>query len=375
MNCPKCLQDVPAGSTCCPYCATSFLSGDPLTTTPIRLPAPPPPAPPAKEAPAALRILSAVGGILSIIVIGLMNAALVRGTYPSMSSEAVGYWVGTCIGVFLFAAIVVLLYAKLNKRKHVPVYLFGATCGIALLWSFVGVVPQLAKLKSEKPGDVQQRIKKLAKEGTGQAPVSGNQGKFDDIIRPFFGDIKKFNDDYLAEAAALDSSALQALYGAKSFDGDENISRVLEQLRAMKAVEDKYASIDPLLQKTKERLFASSASEAEKTAFWNSFESSFRKSIEPRNAVNASEHAWLTDSIGFYEFMQANENSFHVKNNKVLFTSTDLLNEYNERIDKVDTERKAFLATKEKFEQAQKEGLGKMGLQPSDFDAPNGKAK
>jgi len=67
--------------------------------------------------------------------------------------------------------------------------------------------------------------------------------------------------------------------------------------------------------------------------------------------------------------MQDNEHSFHVKDNKVVFASADLLNEYNEKFHKADGERKEFLAANAKFKKLQEEGLGKIGLKPSDFGA------
>ncbi|HET9802559.1 MAG TPA: hypothetical protein VFP96_04940, partial [Candidatus Acidoferrum sp.] len=173
----------------------------------------------------------------------------------------------------------------------------------------------------------------------------------------------------MAEVNALDRSAITPLYGAKSFDGDPHISKAIEQLQAMDAVEEKYASMDPLIQKTKERVFASSLSDSEKRDFWSGFEGSFRKSLKPRDDVNTVERTWLKDSIVLYEFMKANEGSFRVKDNKVIFASTDLLNAYNEKLQKADDERKAFLAAKEKFRKFQEEGLGQIGLKPSDFGA------
>ncbi|HWZ99353.1 MAG TPA: hypothetical protein VN025_16465 [Candidatus Dormibacteraeota bacterium] len=368
MICPACLKEIPSTSTTCPFCGQTSLSGDPLSATPAMRAAPPPA--PAREAPAALKILAVTGGFLCVFIIVMMSAYVTRKTHTVMDAQAIGYAVGMCIGVFLLPVIGVLIYAKVNKRKHVPAYLFGVTCGIALFWSFLGILPQLAKQSASSPDKVNERIATLAKEATGQQPNSGNQEKYDDIIRPFFADIKKFNDEYMEEVNKLDNSALKTMYGAKSFDGDETISRVLEQLHATQNVDQKYASMDPLLKKTKDRLFASSASQEEKEAFWNGFESSFKKSLQPREEANAKEQLWLNDSIGLYEFMQANEKSFHVKNNKIVFGSGELLNEYNEKYKKVDAERKDFLAAKQSFEKAQKEGLGKIGLKPSDFDAP-----
>jgi hypothetical protein len=369
MLCPKCSKEIPPAFTFCPFCAQAAISGDPLSATAAMPPLPPP----AKEAPLTLKILAVAGGLVCVLIVVLMSLVLTRRTHLTMNPEAIGFAIGTCIGAFLFPIIGVLLYAKFNKKKHVPAYLFGAICGFALLFSFFGIVPQFAKPSVSSPDEIHKRLATLAKEATGQKPVGKNQDEYDDILRGFFADIKKFNDDYHAEIAAADNSALKSLYTASSFSNDANISKTIEQLQAVRDLDEKHASMEPIIQKTKERLFASSMSESAKQEFWNGFESSLQKSLQPREEVNAKEHAWLTDSINLYQFMQANEKSFHVKNNKVLFTGDSLLSAFNEKIGKADAERKDFLAAQEKFHKAQQEGLGKLGLKPSDFDAPNGK--
>ena len=194
---------------------------------------------PEKKAPAALQALSVLGGILCIILIVFFGYAVTRRTHSEMNPEAIGYGIGTVIGVFLIPAIGVLIYAKVNKRKHVPAYLFGATCSIALLWSLFGIVPQLAKQKPLNQGEINQRVAQLAREGIGQAPNAGNKDEFDDLLRAFFADIKKFNDSYNAEVAANPTSALTHLYGADSFSSDANISLTLQQLRASLAIDER----------------------------------------------------------------------------------------------------------------------------------------
>ena len=379
MFCPKCLQEVPPSSTTCPFCGHNLTPGELLSAPPgaRAIPPPPPPVPTVKRSwldsvPAGLLNAFSILGAMLVLAMGYYKARI--WSHGVFNAEANGYFMGS----LLMPTIIAWLIVWLSTRKRNPP-MPGAQKGamgvsIALLVCFISLAGELGSAyRTSTEDETKQRIARLAKEGTGQAPKSADEGRFDEIIRPFFADIKKFNDDYTTESSALDNSAITPLYGAKTFDSDHNISKAIEQLRAMDAVEAKYASLDPLLQKTKERLFASSLSDSEKKAFWDNFEVSFRKSVKPRDDVNASERVWLKDSISLYEFMQANEESFRVKDNQLIFASTDLLNEYNERFRKVDGERKAFLETKHKFEEQQKEGLGQMGLQPSDFNTPGSK--
>jgi hypothetical protein len=71
--------------------------------------------------------------------------------------------------------------------------------------------------------------------------------------------------------------------------------------------------------------------------------------------------------------MKENQKSFYVKGEKIVFRSDDALSSYNEKVDKVEAERKEFLAAQNRFQQAQKERLGKLGLKPADFDTPGQK--
>lgn len=365
MNCPTCSRDVPPGSVVCPFCSQRILSGDPLGAAVV----PPPP----KEGSTAFRVLAAISALLSTILVVFLSAVVARRTYGSITSEASGYFIGRIIGAFLFPAIGVLLYKKFSKQRHSSVGLLAACCGFAFVFAVLATMSEFGKPAKFDTGNIEKRIGALAKEGTGQVPSSGNQTEFDPILRPFFADIKKFNNDYMSEVNRLEADAPGVLYSAESFNGDENIARQLKHLRATQDVEVKYASMDSLLQKMKDRLFASDLSEKEKQDFWDGFQGSFKKSLEPRDQVNASEQVWLNDSIALYEFMQANEKSFHIKSRKIIFSSDAILKDYNERIDKVEKERKEFLEEKEKFNAAQKQGLGKLGLQPSDFGAPEHK--
>jgi|SRR5579859_1891884 len=372
MFCPKCLQEIPASSTACPFCAHNFAPGEILSVRPGTHAVPPPPPPLAKQSflnrfPDWLLSVFTIAGAMVVLAIGIYKTKVAP--HPS-EAEKGGYLFGAILGPVLIAWLIVWLATR-KRNPPVPSNHKGVMgISIALFVSLLSLVGALKTLRPPTQEETNARIARLAKEGTGQAPKSADEGKLDEIIRPFFADIKKFNDDYMAEVNTLDKSAITPLYGAKTFDGDYNISKAIEELRAMDAVEEKYASMEPLIRKTKDRVFASSLSDAEKKDFWDGFEGSFRKSLKPRDDVNASERLWLKDSIVLYEFMKANEDSFHIKENKVIFASTALLNEYNDKLQKADGERKEFLAAQGRFKKLQEEGLGKMGLKPSDFGAP-----
>src|SRR5258708_18069880 len=157
---------------------------------------------------------------------------------------------------------------KVSKKKHTPAYLFAATCAFALLWAVLGIAPQIGKRAEPSQDDINARIARLAREGTGQAPVGANEDEFDALIRTFFADVKKFNEDYRAEIAATDNSALPSLYTADSFNTDANISRMLDQLHVTLTLDEKYASLQPLLQTFKVKVAASPLTQSSNPPFF-----------------------------------------------------------------------------------------------------------
>ena len=357
MLCPHCRSEIPVASAACPFCHTAILAGgSPLSPAPV---APKPPA-------LAFRLLAVFGGVLCFAFIALLSIGAARKAYPVMNTEALGYAFGTCIGAFLLSGVVLLIYLKVSKKKHTPAYLFGATCAFALLWAVLGIAPQIGK-REQSQEEINARIARLAREGLGQAPVSRNEDELDGLLRSFFADVKKFNEDYRAEIAATDNSSLNVLYTPDSFNSEANIARMLDQLRATLAVDEKYASLQPLLQKLKSRLDASPLSESSKKDFWKGVNDSMQAATGPRDDLLAKEHAWLGDSIDLYEFMRDSRKSFHVKGKQILFDSDDLVDSYNRKIEKVESERKEFLETKERYAKSQQEKLGKLGLKQSDF--------
>ncbi len=205
MLCPHCRSEIPVTSAACPVCHTAILpGGNPLSPVPVT------PKPPAL----AFRLLAVFAGVLCFAVIALLSVLAARKTYPVMNPEALGFAFGTCIGAFLLSGVALLIYLKVSKKKHTPAYLFAATCAFALLWAVLGIAPQIGKRAEPSQEEINARIARLAREGLGQAPVSRNEDELDGLLRGFFADVKKFNEDYNAEIATIDNSSLQLCFTA-----------------------------------------------------------------------------------------------------------------------------------------------------------------
>jgi hypothetical protein len=297
--------------------------------------------------------------------------AVTKAEYGSFTSEAAGYVVGRCLGAALLPAIGLWAFVKFGRKSLSGATKFFIVSLVAAFMSLVAAAPQLSKQSTIV---TPEHIGQLAKEAVGQAPVSPDQSVWDGPIRSYFADLKAFNDQYMQEAAAVDKSALAELYSAKSFSSRESIEQILSQLQAVRDVDARHASLDPIFDKLKARLQTVKASDSAKKSFWDGFESSTRKSMEPRTASTEKEMKWLDETIGLYQFTLANLDSYSVQNGKLLFRKgSGLDKEFNDKLHKALDSRKEFADQQKAFHADQRQKLGKIGITPEDLGATSHK--
>lgn len=365
MNCPRCGIEIPPGSTVCSACGASVVPGDPLSA-----------APAASSAPTPSRVAAAfqvVGSLLCLLLIVRLAFFSTLKTYHSWTPEAAGYLFGRSVGAYLLPLIILFFYYRKRRPKPANTWRVFVTSawalGLAVL-SFAGEV-RIPKTLSQQ--ELNQHIGELAKQTPGQAPASTDQTQWDGAIRSFFADIKSFNEAYAKEIAQLDNSALKTLYTVDSFRTPQSVNQILSQLHATLDLDEKYASLQPIFDRFKQRILASDASKSEKDAVLQGFEESASKSIEPREKTIAKEREWLQSSIDLYEFIQSNQGSYSVSGGKLMFNKTGLASVFNEKIQKATELRSEFNQVQEAFHKVQNEKLGKFGLQPSDLGASSPK--
>lgn len=363
MNCAKCGKEMPSGASVCPVCGAAILPGDPLRAARVGSATP-------RLSSSLWGILAGIGSLVCFAIVAFFGYLSTLRAYHSSSAEAAGYWFGRCLGAYLLPLIGVFLYYKIQRKKPTAarrVFVISVwALGISLL-SFIG---EFGGTKPLSPQEMKQHIGALAKEATGATPVSADKTKWDGALRMFFSDIKSFNENYEKEVAQLDNSALKDLYSAESFGSAENITQMLAQLHATLDLDEKYASMQPIFDKLKERVSAMDASDSEKQAFWVGFESSARKSLEPRETALAKERDWLQGSIGLYDFARSNEGGYSVRNGKLIFKKGGLADDFNEKMKSVTGLRSEFFKAQEAYHKSQNRALGEIGLQPGDLGAP-----
>jgi hypothetical protein len=130
------------------------------------------------------------------------------------------------------------------------------------------------------------------------------------------------NQRYAAEVAALDKSAIKDLYSSKSYGGDGHMQRVVTQLQAVLAVDEKYASVDPQIKKTEAQVAAAGASESEKQEFLTGLRGSLEKGFGSRNDLIHKEETWIKSTIDLYDFAIAHTSDYSIRDTSSIFAIT-----------------------------------------------------
>jgi hypothetical protein len=368
MICPNCAREI-VPQPACPHCQWAIPT--PSESAPIGdafLPAK------SKTAWARLKTpFSVVATVLAWLlsaacwyVIAITSLLVTVRKYGSLSAEAYGYLIGSFIGTFLLPLLGVTLYYR-KRLPRVPVHRKVLVISVLSLLLSVFVFQGNHSLPVNLTSD---RASRLAQEGAGLVPASPDQSIWDASVRSFFAEVKEHNRQYVAEAGALDQSALTGMYSAESFRDRARMEKIMAQLRANLAVDEKYSSIEPLIERMESRVRAVDAPKSAKEQFLEGFTSGTRKKLSERTEIIAREKAWVQASIDLYEFTFAKKPSYFLRGEKLVFRDDGLASEFDLRIKKAETLRTDFLQAKENFDNSQKEGLAKLKLKPSDVGNP-----
>jgi len=368
MICPNCAREI-VPQPACPHCEWA-------------IPNPPGSAPigdafqPAKSQSGVTPLktsFSVVAAVLAWLlsaacwyVIATTSLLVTVRKYGSLSAEAYGYLIGSLIGAFLLPLLGVTLYYR-KRLPQAPVHRKVLVVSVLSLLLSVFALQGNHSLPVNLTSD---RASRLAQEGAGLLPASPDQSIWDASVRSFFAEVKEHNSQYVAESGALDQSALTGMYSAESFRDRARMEKIMAELRATLAVDEKYSSIEPLIERMESRVRAVDAPKSAKEQFLEGFTSGSRKKLSERTEIIAKEKAWVQASIDLYEFTFAKKPSYFLRGEKLVFLNTDLASEFDLRMKKVETLRTDFLQAKENFDKSQKEGLAKLNLKPSDVGNP-----
>lgn len=350
--CPRCGSNVPLSSAATPT-ANAFAGAR------------------TEAAPSTLKTVAFV--ILSLLLFGLVllvNFFTVLRWKGAKDAESFGYMTG---GVLLAVGLGFLGMFALRKargRRFHPASKTLGIAGIAFVISYMALAGQLASRRPLTADELNHRIGDLLKEAAGTKPPSADADWWDNPAREFFHDLFEMNKQYAAEVSALDNSAIQDLYSVNSYKNKARMEEVVTQLQAAQAVDEKYASLDPIIKKMEDRIAKANVSESDKQDFIKGMEGNMMKALGPRNETFRSEREWMKSTIELYQFVIAHSSEYSIRGNKLYFQNDATKDEFSERQTQAIALHQEFLKAKGAADNSRKQGMNKLGVSPTDMAPP-----
>lgn len=284
-----------------------------------------------------------------------------------MNAESFGYMIGGCLTSFLVAGLIIYLAQKLRRRKSAPDIKFFNISALAFLISLLSLGGSPNHPSAGIDARTKQELGNLIRQAAGKKEKAADAHWWDAPTRDFIQDIISKNQQYTAEVRSLDNSAIKDLYSTDSYAGKTHMEKIIAQLQAASAVDEKYSSLDPVLKKMKERVASVDAPEEDKANFLEGFDTSINQSLGPRNELIRVEKDWMDSSVQLYQFMLVNSDHYSIRDAKLYFDSTPRRKEFVERQSKAIALHKEFLALKAKFEENRTNNMNELGVSPSEL--------
>lgn len=145
------------------------------------------------------------------------------------------------------------------------------------------------------------------------------------------------------------------------------MEKVVLQLRATNDVEEKYASIEPVLKRMRDRVAAAHATEEQKQEFLTGMEGSLNRSLKPRENLLRTEKLWMDSTLELYEFMLKHSSDYSIRDKKLYFEDSALRKQFSTLQSKAIAFHRDFLKAKAAFEEARKNNMDQLGVSPSEL--------
>jgi len=368
MACPTCGSElVPTGN--CTHCATLGAPAPPTDAALMASPSGDPFVPATTEAPPNRWKAPFFTALVIVLLVPVVGLNYLRALHWAgvINAESFGYMMGGVLMSLLLGLLAMFLVQKARRKKTAPASKTLGVVSIALLSSMFAFTGEMASRRGGLDSNAYHQAGNLLKEAAGKQPVSKDANWWDAPTRDFFQDILQMNQSYAAEAAALDSSAIKDLYSSSSYGGKVRMEKVISQLQAALTVDEKYASLDPIIKRMDDRVAAVNVSEGEKQAFLKGMKNSMEKSLAPREELLRSEEVWMKSTIDLYKFVIAHTNDYSIRDNKLSFPNDAVRDEFTSQQSKAIALHKDFLKAKSAFEELRKSKMNELGVAPSDL--------
>lgn len=306
----------------------------------------------------SLASLSCFAGVVLLNHLATLRA-FGKYEYPQVS----GYFIGRCLGAYILPALGVFLYYKIRRKSRGGAEQFLVISGWALFWSllaFAGTPRRFSNTLGLPIPPNEARTSAAAPKRT-VAPT-----KWDPAIRSYYGDLRSFNEQYLAEVSKLDSTALP-LYTAESFSDSARIQQTISQLQGRLEVAKRFAAPEKLLSKMPEYVSAIDASDSEKQVFLKGFNDSARKDLAQRKTVNENEQSWIQSSIALYRLALSQQGAYSIQAGQVVFKRKSVGSDFDRKVEVAQLRRFEFLRSFGRYIAMQNNYMAQFGLPPMDI--------
>lgn len=362
MLCTTCGRELDPQGVCANCATAALLPGS--TSAPDQSFLPMHPQVKANPFKTAVFTLLSVAFFALVLLLNYLRALRWAGV---MNAESGGYMMGGVIFSSLIGFLGVYAVKRVRGRQITRASRALGITGIALLFSIVLLAREFATLHGKSDADIYRHIGALFKEAAGKQPTSGDAHWTDAVIREFIQDIMEMNQHYAAEVAALDRSAIKNLYSTDSYAGLTHMKKVVVQLEAALAVDERYASVDSLIKRMENRVAAANASETDKRDFLNGMQSSLPQGLAPRYELVRKEEEWTKSAIALYEFLIAHTDEYSIRDNKLYFNNLATRKEFMKEQSNSIRLRKEVLKARKAMLDNRNNKMGEVGLSPSDF--------
>lgn len=336
---------------------------------------PPSPSPPAEKARSAtLRSLGwgilLTFGLLLALAVCFVKAVVHYGCLPT-DEGGWGDVTGTTLAPFILACVVVGIYYTIAKarrtRRRVAAFVALWTAIFSFLTPPIATSPKWPRTEKE----LGQLMGRAYKEAAGIIPAE-QHAKDETVaaVRDMFRDAIQFKQRYQQEAAQFQTPEMANLFGARSFRSRKTVEEMIRQLRNMASVEGKYASMEPVFDKTRSRIEQRNWPEGTKRGFINGMRRALEQNNQRRLAVYRVERAWIDASLDLYTFVLNNFSAFSVRRGTVVVSDNKALETFRQKLSEATQLHQKVLQASEEFDRQQKADLAKYDLTPSDLGNP-----
>lgn len=368
MLCPTCNQEL-SFTGVCPRCGPLTANsgpaqpeGDPFAGTVAQLPA-------RRKSHPLLSVLAFLMWVATLGLALLESSVLLRSkSGPRTFDHFVAFFIGAFGFPVLIGVVVTMLINRRKESKMTAAQKSSCTAGIALVFSFFGLVGASEQHSRFRHSDPKKEMARLLAEASGKSPVSPDSDWWDDLMRDFFRSVIDRNKRYSQEIRELDTSAMKHLYSPESYSSKEGMRKTIDQVQAALQLDQKYGTARPLVQELEIKLRNVDASQSEKDDFLKGVNSSAGIFLGSQDKLMDLEQKWVDATITLYQFTIDHRADYSIRGKELFFRNDAARLEFVAKQKDAIAERRAFLDEKAGLDRMRNNTMTEIGLASQDSD-------